>query len=187
MLRLFKIIGIAKTRLRPEGGGGNYGPNSGGFDQLGFTTLTCTIDKTPIANGNYILHNSSSGKVLDNRGSTSDGTLVGQWDAQSNNNNQLWTVTYNGGGYYKLTCATSGKRLDDLGHMTDGSSIGQWRSGASCNQQWMIVPVGSYYKLVDRSSGKYLDTGGGGTTDGAVMQKWLSNPSYNQQWQFIAH
>ncbi|AWS43596.1 alginate lyase family protein [Streptosporangium sp. 'caverna'] len=30
------------TRVRPEGGGGHYGPNSGGFDHLGFGTLTCT-------------------------------------------------------------------------------------------------------------------------------------------------
>ncbi|HZI33218.1 MAG TPA: fibronectin type III domain-containing protein, partial [Candidatus Binatia bacterium] len=33
---------------RPEGGGGNYGGNSGGFDQLGFTTLTHALD--PISN-----------------------------------------------------------------------------------------------------------------------------------------
>jgi hypothetical protein len=32
------------TKLRPEGGGGNFGPNSGGFDQLGFGTLTFTHD-----------------------------------------------------------------------------------------------------------------------------------------------
>ena len=30
--------------VRPEGGGGNYGPNSGGYDQLGFTTLTASLD-----------------------------------------------------------------------------------------------------------------------------------------------
>ncbi|MEO6918817.1 MAG: alginate lyase family protein [Collimonas sp.] len=30
-------------KLRPEGGGGNYGPNSGGFDQLGYGTLTYTL------------------------------------------------------------------------------------------------------------------------------------------------
>ncbi len=29
---------------RPEGGGGNYGGNSGGFDQIGFTTLTHALD-----------------------------------------------------------------------------------------------------------------------------------------------
>src|SRR5205807_5389623 len=32
------------AQVRPEGGGGNYGGNSGGYDQLGFTTLTHTLD-----------------------------------------------------------------------------------------------------------------------------------------------
>jgi hypothetical protein len=32
------VAAIAAT-VRPEGGGGNYGPNSGGYDQLGFGTL----------------------------------------------------------------------------------------------------------------------------------------------------
>ncbi|MEZ0484442.1 cellulose binding domain-containing protein [Fibrella aquatica] len=31
--------------VRPEGGGGNYGPNSGGYDQLGFGTLTFSLDE----------------------------------------------------------------------------------------------------------------------------------------------
>ena len=30
------------AKVRPEGGGGDYGPNSGGYDQLGFGTLTAT-------------------------------------------------------------------------------------------------------------------------------------------------
>ena len=34
----------AAELVAPEGGGGNYGPNSGGFDQLGYGTLTCTLD-----------------------------------------------------------------------------------------------------------------------------------------------
>jgi hypothetical protein len=32
------------VQVRPEGGGGDYGPNSGGYDQLGFGTLTFTRD-----------------------------------------------------------------------------------------------------------------------------------------------
>lgn len=31
------------ARVRPEGGGGDYGPNSGGFDQLGYGTLTASL------------------------------------------------------------------------------------------------------------------------------------------------
>lgn len=34
-------------KVRPEGGGGDYGPNSGGFDQLGYGTLTATLDRVP--------------------------------------------------------------------------------------------------------------------------------------------
>jgi hypothetical protein len=30
-------------QMRPEGGGGDYGPNSGGYDQLGYGTLTYTL------------------------------------------------------------------------------------------------------------------------------------------------
>ncbi len=30
-------------KVRPEGGGGDYGPNSGGYDQLGYGTLTFTL------------------------------------------------------------------------------------------------------------------------------------------------
>jgi hypothetical protein len=36
-------------QIQPEGGGGNYGSTSGGYDQLGYGTLTCTRD--PIAAG----------------------------------------------------------------------------------------------------------------------------------------
>jgi hypothetical protein len=32
------------AKVRPEGGGGQYGPNSGGFDQLGYGTLTATLE-----------------------------------------------------------------------------------------------------------------------------------------------
>ncbi len=33
------------AKAAPEGGGGDYGPNSGGYDQLGFGTLTFTRDR----------------------------------------------------------------------------------------------------------------------------------------------
>lgn len=36
---------IGKSSVYPEGGGGNYSPNSGGYDQFGFGTLMYTIDE----------------------------------------------------------------------------------------------------------------------------------------------
>jgi hypothetical protein len=37
------------AKLRPEGGGGDYGPNSGGYDQLGYGTLTATVSNLTVS------------------------------------------------------------------------------------------------------------------------------------------
>ena len=34
----------AAEKVRPEGGAGDYGPNSGSYDQLGYGTLTFTLN-----------------------------------------------------------------------------------------------------------------------------------------------
>ncbi len=39
------------AKAAPEGGGGDYGPNSGGYDQLGFGTLAFTRDRASTAAG----------------------------------------------------------------------------------------------------------------------------------------
>ena len=61
---------------------------------------------------------------------------------------------------------TGGKYLDSIGRTADGSIVGQWANGSSPNQQWTVVPTGSYYKVINRANGKALDTGGQ-TADGA--------------------
>ena len=38
----YTAMGVQRTQ--PEGGGGDYGPNSGGFDQLGFGTLLYSLE-----------------------------------------------------------------------------------------------------------------------------------------------
>ncbi|MGW0422100.1 alginate lyase family protein [Streptomyces sp. NPDC003015] len=42
------------ARSAPEGGGGDYGPNSGGYDQLGFGTLAFTRDRVPETAGSAV-------------------------------------------------------------------------------------------------------------------------------------
>jgi hypothetical protein len=39
------------AKAAPEGGGGDYGPNSGGYDQLGFGTLAFSRDKGAVGTG----------------------------------------------------------------------------------------------------------------------------------------
>ncbi|MER6080172.1 alginate lyase family protein [Streptomyces sp. NPDC001833] len=52
------------AKAAPEGGGGDYGPNSGGYDQLGFGTLAFTRDRvspSPAASGAASASASASG------------------------------------------------------------------------------------------------------------------------------
>lgn len=49
------------ARSGPEGGGGDYGPNSGGFDELGFGTLAYTRDKATAAEASASPSPSKSG------------------------------------------------------------------------------------------------------------------------------
>jgi hypothetical protein len=48
------------SKIRPEGGGGNYGPSSGGYDQLGYGTLLYSLDPVEAA----AARNADSGAVV---------------------------------------------------------------------------------------------------------------------------
>mgnify|MGYP003881377117 FL=1 len=51
--------------VAPEGGGGDYGPNSGGYDQLGYGTLTCTLDAgTPATAPSGLTGYAAAGNVV---------------------------------------------------------------------------------------------------------------------------
>jgi hypothetical protein len=137
-----------------------------------------------LANGTYSLQNRTSGKVLDNLSSTSNGANVGQW-TDGTSNNQKWTVSTTGS-YRKLKCASSGKYLDSYGHTGNGSTVTQNASSTSNNQQWTITSAGNgYYYVINRANGLYLDSAGS-TADGAIMVFWSSTASNNQQWQFVS-
>ncbi|HLP77024.1 MAG TPA: BNR-4 repeat-containing protein [Candidatus Paceibacterota bacterium] len=138
----------------------------------------------PVPSGTYSLRNRSSGKMLDNLGSTANGARVGQW-TDGTSDNQKWMLTYTTGVAH-LMCVTGNQCLDSLGHVGNGSTVGQWAANPSPNQQWTIQDIGAgYYKVINRANGLCLDTGGI-STNGSTMQFWASGGSYNQQWQFMA-
>jgi hypothetical protein len=41
------FVAQSAAKVRPEGGGGNCGAGSGGFDQLGYGTLLFSLDPAP--------------------------------------------------------------------------------------------------------------------------------------------
>ena len=137
------------------------------------------------APGTYCLRNRSSLKLLDNLGSTTDGSQVDQW-GYFGSPNQQWTLTLiPGTTLFTLRSVASGKMLDSLGNTNDGSPIGQAAENFTASQQWKVQKTDAgYYQIVNVANGKCLDTGGQ-VTDGTGMQGWFSNASGNQQWKFI--
>ena len=173
--------------VRPEGGGGNYGSTSGGYDQLGFGTLAYTVTAgNPIASGYYCIKSRADGNLVDSFGYQTNGAPCNQY-AASGSANQTWYLNQISGSTYTITGVSSnGMLMDSLGHTGNGSTVGQWQSSGSSNQKWTITSLGGgYYKIINVANGLCLDTGGL-RANGSQLQMWGSGSSNNQQWQFIA-
>jgi hypothetical protein len=131
------------TLVGPEGGGGDYGSTSGGFDQLGFGTLAFTQKSGPPPHGIYTLTNQMSGKNLDNGNVTTNGSDVLQWTANGGTTQQ-WKAAAVGSGYFTLTNQMSGKNLDNGNVTTNGSDVLQWTANGGTTQNWLPTWVGPY-------------------------------------------
>ncbi|HEY5583697.1 MAG TPA: RICIN domain-containing protein [Ruminiclostridium sp.] len=136
--------------------------------------------------------NRTSGKVLDNGGTSNRGAQIQQWeDNAANNTNQQWKIVDLGNGYYKLVCRTSNMVMDDPnGSTSNGTIIQQYDDNAvnNINQQWTVQDLrNGYYKIICRTSGKALDDPSGSTSNGTIIQQYDDNASSNnnQQWQII--
>jgi hypothetical protein len=170
---------------RPEGGGGDYGGNSGGFDALGWGTLAHMRSTPAVASGaTYALMCERSGKFLENGRSTVDGKPVIQW-AEGSGSQQRWKITDVGGGYHKLVCEQSGKALDNAGSTTEGTQVKQWAENGTPSQRWKITDVGGgAVKLTCERSGMVLDNGNK-EADGDAMVQWTDKNAVTQRWRLI--
>jgi hypothetical protein len=171
------------TRVRPEGGGGDYGSTSGGFDQLGFGTLTHTqVSAAIVSGGIYKLVSEQSGKALDNGNVSTEGTSAVQW-TDNGGAQQRWRITDVGDGAHKLVSEQSGRALDNGNVSTEGASAVQWTDNGGVQQRWRITDVGDgAYKLVCQQSGKALDNGNV-ATEGASAVQWTDNGGAPQRWR----
>jgi hypothetical protein len=175
---------------RPEGGGGNYGTTSGGYDQLGFGSLTFTRDAfvpNTVSNGTYKIFARHSGKALD---VLNNGTANGSNVQQYTNNTcvcQNWTLAYQNNGSYSVTGVGSGKMLEVTSNSTaDGANVQIWTSNNGNNQRFTFLPAGDgYYRINAVHSGKCVDVNGSSMADGANVQQWTYLAGANQQWRLV--
>ncbi|WP_082548336.1 LamG-like jellyroll fold domain-containing protein [Massilia sp. Root335] len=118
-------------QIQPEGGGGNYGPNSGGYDQLGYGTLTCTRDaiaagaapsglkaRTPAGQVELSWWGSAYGTSYNVKRATS---TSGPWTTIASGITDLLTYTDNPGTgtwYYVVSAMTPGGETADSNRAT---------------------------------------------------------------------
>jgi Ricin-type beta-trefoil lectin domain-like len=128
-----------------------------------------------------------SGKLLNVAGaSLADEANVIQY-RESNADNEKWTVTSAGNGYYRITARHSGKGLNIFeGSQLDNGNVQQYTYEGAANEQFQIADAGDgYYRIIARHSGRVVAVYNGGLADGDNVVQWHSENGDNEKWQFI--
>jgi hypothetical protein len=140
----------------------------------------------------FLAQNGSTGKALDNNGSTNNDTQFVQWGYNSTNNNQQFQVTTGAtsGSYMLRLKNNTNKCMDNPGGYTaNGTKVRVWDCNTSSVwQQWMLTndPATGSVFMKNVGSGKCLDNSGS-TSDGANPWIWdCNNTNNNQRWQVRA-
>ena len=166
-------------RSRPEGGGGNYGGNSGGFDQLGFTTLTCSLD--PILMGA-----NPSGLTAILNGSQQ--IQLNWWVTANATNYLVKRATTRGGPYTTITTITTNLLTYTDSNVTNGVTYYYTVSaltpqGETGNGNEAVVSVRpqlvAYYKFNEGSGTTAADASGNGQTATLNGATWTTGHSNN--------
>ena len=165
--------------MRPEGGGGNYGSTSGGFDQLGFGTLTASLD--PIAPGTP-----PGGLTAALSGSQ---VVLSWWGAPYATNYKVKRATVSGGPYTTVGSVTTNLMTFTDTNTASGatyyytvsalSSVGE--SANSTEAKAIVLPLQlAYLKFNETSGTNASDSTSNGWT-GTLMSgaTWTTGHSNN--------
>jgi hypothetical protein len=137
---------------------------------------------------NFSFINVKSGKALDVEGASSeDGADIVQ-NPESAAESQVWSLNYDGEGFFRITNTSSDKILDVPDESTaDGIELVQWSNHDGDNQVWLIVDLGEgRFKLRNKNSDKYAGVVAGSTEDGAAVEQRSEGDGEEQQWRIVA-
>jgi hypothetical protein len=138
-------------------------------------------------NGVYQVQNVASGKVLNNQGSTTNGSPITQWTITSSSNLD-WTFLATSNGYYQLNSSKSGKdAVVQSASTANGAGIIQWSFGSSGDDQWgPVLNLDGTYTFFNLHSGLVLEDPGSSTNNTTQMDQWSSNGGSNQKWNLLS-
>ncbi|WP_332687956.1 RICIN domain-containing protein, partial [Devosia sp.] len=157
---------------------------SGGYDQLGYGTLTYSVNG-PVEDGRYAILSLNSSMLLDAaNGGVVNGTGIIQWP-YNGGANQVWQFEHLGASKYRITGLASGRALDvSGGAKSDGSTVHLWDYFGRANQIWRVTPIDNqFFRLCPtHAPASCLDVQGASGVRGAQVQLWRYWGGFNQQW-----
>jgi len=135
----------------------------------------------------YQIQNVASSLVLNQQGSTTNGSAITQWSSSSTSQNLQWKFIATSGGYYQTNSVKSG--LDAVVQSAStaaGAKIIQWSFGSSGDDQWLPQQNSDgTFTFKNLHSGLVLADPGGSTSTSTQMDQETSNGGSNQKWNLL--
>jgi Ricin-type beta-trefoil lectin domain-like/Fungal chitosanase of glycosyl hydrolase group 75 len=161
--------------------------------QLTMAAIACSLATSALAqvtsitqNTPYYIKNVTSGLVLNNGGSLTNGSPITQW-SQVTSANLQWTFVATDSGYYQIKSVKSG--LDIVvknASLSNNWPLVQWSFGSALNDQWKPVRTNSHWVFFNRKSGLVINNTGGSTANGNAytQYRWVTT-SGNEQFDIF--
>ena len=155
--------------------------------------ITWGDDIQPVIDGEYILVNRNSGKVMEViGGSNTAGANIRQrsyLDADYQHWNVVPVSSRIGGdfSYFSITALHNGMSPDIYNwSLDDGGNIVQWDATEATNQQWYLEYAGDgWFYIRSRHSAKCIEVAGSSMLEGGNIEQGEKDGGANQQWRFV--
>jgi hypothetical protein len=135
----------------------------------------------------YQIQNVASGLVLNQQGSTTNGSPISQWTTGSTSVNVQWKFIATSNGYYQINSIKSG--LDAVvqsASTSAGAKIVQWSFGSAGNDQWKPTQNSDgSFTFTNLKSGLVLGDPGSSTSTSTQMDQETGNGGSNQKWKLL--
>lgn len=166
-----------------------YSCNSNNAQKWKFIAWGNTAGRT-LSDGDYhIVTNLDESKGLDVYCAYKEnGTNVNIY-SNLEDENQVFTVTYRGDGYYSIISKYSNKSLDCKdGNTISGTNVQIYDYDNVDQKQWIIRETGDgqTFNIISKNSGLYLDVDSACSDDYSNVQVYVGNNTNAQKWKFVA-